>query len=44
MRGCFPHSVVLRMIPEMTFKFKSKVIFIMYALTEGSPTKLSFQN
>lgn len=45
MRSCFSHSMVPRMIPEMiTFKFKSKVIFIMCTVTEGSPIKLSFQN
>lgn len=33
------------MTPEMTtLKFKSEVLFIMYTVTEGSPTKLSFQN
>lgn len=44
MTGCFSHSMVSRMIPKMTtFKCKYEVIFMMYSMIEGSPTKLSFQ-
>lgn len=44
MRGCFSHSMASRMIKKMTtLKFKSEVVFMIYTMTEGSPTKLSFQ-
>lgn len=43
--SCFSNWIVPRMIKKMTaFKFKPEVIFIICTVTEGSPTKLSFQN